>query len=314
MVRTDPGALSETTVAWIDRRGNPPGVAGHGVPDRANSDHRTARADGPCLDGRAVASREVDLLRGELGADFVGDEVMGLEQQRAGRDQRGADARRRVRGELAAGPGPRLAAEVGRRPVFSVDLSTREWDGHVVVALSGELDLVDAADVEAALVDVAAREPEIIVDLAALAFIDSGGVAALARGRRHARHTGGDLLLAAPQQPVLRVLTITGLVDDFSVHASVEEAAANARRSRRVVVPLRRPRGTHTIVQSGTPSSGAEHGSLRQQTGEAGASLPHSRAAEPMTVKDGPAWPSAAPIARRDPATVVLFPGCGDDT
>ena len=26
-----------------------PGIAGHGVPDRANSDHRTARADGPIM-------------------------------------------------------------------------------------------------------------------------------------------------------------------------------------------------------------------------------------------------------------------------
>ncbi len=128
--------------------------------------------------------------------------------------------------------------------MFSVDLSTREWDGHVVVVLGGELDLVDAADVEAALVTAAAREPEIIVDLAALAFIDSSGVAALARGRKHARQAGGDLLLAAPQQPVLRVLAVTGLIDNFSVHASVEEAAANARHSRRVVVPLRRPRRT----------------------------------------------------------------------
>jgi anti-anti-sigma factor len=200
--------------------------------------------------------------------------------------------------------------------MFSVDLSTREWDGHVIVALSGELDLVDAADVEAALVTAAAREPEIIVDLAALAFIDSGGVAALVRGRTHARRAGCDLLLAAPQQVVLRVLAVTGLVDYFSVYASVEEAAANARRSGRVVVPLRprRKRWPHTIVQSGTPSSGAEHGSPRQQTGEAGASSPDSRTAEPMTVKDGPASQSAAPtIARRDPATVVLFPGCGDD-
>ena len=31
--------------------------------------------------------------------------------------------------------------------MFIVDLSTRECDGHVVVALRGELDLVDAADV-----------------------------------------------------------------------------------------------------------------------------------------------------------------------
>ena len=126
--------------------------------------------------------------------------------------------------------------------MFSVDLSTREFRGHVVVALGGELDLVDAAGVAAALVTVAAREPEIIVDLAALEFIDSNGVAALARGRKLARHAGGDLLLAAPRQPVLRVLAITRLVDDFSVHASVEEAADSAGRSRQVVVPVQRRR------------------------------------------------------------------------
>jgi anti-sigma B factor antagonist len=43
----------------------------------------------------------------------------------------------------------------------------------------------------------------------ALEFMDSSGVAALVRGRKHARHAGGDLLLAAPQQQVLRVLAIT---------------------------------------------------------------------------------------------------------
>ncbi len=202
--------------------------------------------------------------------------------------------------------------------MFSVELSTREWDGHVVVALDGELDLVDAADVAAALVTVTAREPEIIMDLAALEFIDSSGVAALVLGRTHARHAGGDLLLAAPQQPVLRVLAITCPVDNFSVHASVEEAAANARRARRVVVPLQRPRRKRwpdTIVLSGTPSSGAEHGSPRQQSGEAGASpLPHSRTAEPMTVEDGPALPSAARnMAKSEPTTVIPFPGCGDE-
>ncbi len=126
--------------------------------------------------------------------------------------------------------------------MFSVDLSTREFRGHVVVALGGELDLVDASGVAAALVTVAAREPEIIVDLAALEFIDSNGVAALARGRKLARYAGGDLLLAAPRQPVLRVLAVTRLVDDFSVHASVEEAADSAGRSRQVVVPVQRRR------------------------------------------------------------------------
>lgn len=122
--------------------------------------------------------------------------------------------------------------------MFSVDLSTSEYGGHVVVALRGELDITGAAGVAAALAVVAARKPEIVVDLAGLEFIDSSGVAAPARGRRHARHAGGDLLLAAPRQQVLRVLTLTRLIDVFPVHASVEEAASSARRRRPAAAPV----------------------------------------------------------------------------
>lgn len=110
--------------------------------------------------------------------------------------------------------------------MYSADLSTSECDGAVVVALHGELDVVDAAAIAAALVTVAVRAPRIIVDMAGLEFIDSSGIAALAYARRHARRAGGDLLLAAPRQRVLRILAITRLVDDFCVHASVDEAAA----------------------------------------------------------------------------------------
>jgi anti-anti-sigma factor len=147
--------------------------------------------------------------------------------------------------------------------MFSVDLSTRECDGHVVVALRGELDLADAADVAAALAAVVAREPRIIVDLAGLEFIDCGGVAALARGSRSppGRPGGGDLLLAAPQQRVLRVLAITRLVGEFSVHASVEEAAGSAGRSRREAVPaprrLSKIRWPRPAVRSGTQAMGS---------------------------------------------------------
>lgn len=122
--------------------------------------------------------------------------------------------------------------------MFSVDLSTSEYGGHVVVVLRGELDIAGAAGVAAALAAVAARKPEIVVDLAGLKFIDSSGVAALAHGRRHARHAGGDLLLAAPRQQVLRVLTLTRLIDVFPVHTSVEEAASSAGRLRSTAAPV----------------------------------------------------------------------------
>jgi len=145
--------------------------------------------------------------------------------------------------------------------MFSVDLSTRECDGHVVVALRGELDLVDAADVAAALAAAVARQPGIIVDLAGLEFIDCSGVAALARGRRRARQAGGDLLLAAPRQRVLRVVAITRLAGEFSVHASVEEAAGSAGRSPREAAPVPwRPgkiRWPRPAVRSGTQPLGS---------------------------------------------------------
>jgi hypothetical protein len=45
---------------------------------------------------------------------------------------------------------------------------------------------------------------------------------------RGARRAGCDLLLAAPQRQVLRMLAITRLIDVLAVHASVNEAAPSA--------------------------------------------------------------------------------------
>jgi anti-sigma B factor antagonist len=130
-----------------------------------------------------------------------------------------------------------LLKQEGAPPMCSVELRTRECDGRVVVVLRGELDVTEAASVAAALTEVAARERQIIVDLAGLEFIDSSGLAALMRVRKHARHAGGDLLLAAPQQQVLRVLAVTRLIEVFSVHACVEDAAGSAGHSGRAPAP-----------------------------------------------------------------------------
>jgi len=121
--------------------------------------------------------------------------------------------------------------------VALVNVSTRESDGQVVVVLRGVLDVVDAVGVAAALAAVAARERAIIVDLAGLAFMDSSGVAALVHGRKQARVAGGELLLAAPQPQVLRLLTLTRLIDVFRVCASVDEAARSVSHFPRVAVP-----------------------------------------------------------------------------
>jgi len=78
--------------------------------------------------------------------------------------------------------------------------STREDGGHVVVALNGDLDVGNAESVMAVLAAAVARDLRIIVDLAALEFIDCCALGALVRAQ--ARQAGGDLLLAAPRGPV----------------------------------------------------------------------------------------------------------------
>jgi len=124
--------------------------------------------------------------------------------------------------------------------MFRMNLGSGESDGHVVVSLRGELDLLDAAAVAAALGTVAARDLWIIVDLSGLEFIDAAGVAALSRSRRQARNAGGDLLLATPQPRVRRVLALIWEADGSSVQASVAAAAASAGSPRRMDAPIRR--------------------------------------------------------------------------
>jgi anti-sigma B factor antagonist len=73
--------------------------------------------------------------------------------------------------------------------MVSMKLTTRESGGRAVVVLRGELDVAEAASVAAALAAVAARAPQVVVDLAGLAFIDSSGVAALVLARVQARRS-----------------------------------------------------------------------------------------------------------------------------
>lgn len=111
--------------------------------------------------------------------------------------------------------------------MFTAELSVGQR-GHAVVALCGELDLADAPAVASHLMTaVAACGPSIIVDLASLTFIDCCGLGVLMRVLQWARESGGDMPLAAPQQRVRKVLSLTGLIDVFSVYPSVDQAAAS---------------------------------------------------------------------------------------
>jgi anti-sigma B factor antagonist len=128
-------------------------------------------------------------------------------------------------------PLPRLRQKAAL--MAGVDLNTSARDGHVVVALRGELDVAGAPEAEAAITALLARGRYLVIDMSALDFIDCTSLGALVRARARARRGGGDVVLAAPQRCARRLLTVTGQDGAFRVQASVEAAVAGIARRRR---------------------------------------------------------------------------------
>jgi anti-sigma B factor antagonist len=113
-----------------------------------------------------------------------------------------------------------------------VTFTASECDGHVVVALRGDLDVTGAADAEAAMTALVARGRYLTIDMSALDFLDCSALGALRRARGLARR-GGDVVLAAPRPLARRLLALTGNDEVLWVQASVADAVAGIARRRR---------------------------------------------------------------------------------
>jgi len=102
------------------------------------------------------------------------------------------------------------------------------FPGYVVVALRGDLDFCDATYLGRTLSAAASSGSRIIVDLAGLTFIDCSSLAVLASARRHALQAGGDLVLAEPRGPVLRLLSLANEGGPLPTSATAQQAASGA--------------------------------------------------------------------------------------
>jgi anti-sigma B factor antagonist len=88
---------------------------------------------------------------------------------------------------------------------------------HIHVAISGEVDADNCAEMGASLLQSGPSGAELVVDVSALAFIDSSGISELLRVREAMAEAGGSMVLRDPTNNVRRVLEITGLTDTFGL-------------------------------------------------------------------------------------------------
>ena len=94
---------------------------------------------------------------------------------------------------------------------------------YAVVVLSGEVDLQNSpAAREKILAQIKARF-HVLVDLSAVTYIDSSGVASLVEGLQQARQHQLEFGLIGVSLPALQVLQLARLDKVFDIHDSLEQ-------------------------------------------------------------------------------------------
>jgi anti-sigma B factor antagonist len=95
----------------------------------------------------------------------------------------------------------------------------------------GEVDIASVAVLQEALArQLDGGQTRLVMDLQALSYLDSTGLGCITAARRRARDAGGDLVLICTQARILRLLSITGLDQVFTVCKTAAEAAAALSR------------------------------------------------------------------------------------
>ena len=97
-----------------------------------------------------------------------------------------------------------------------------------IVSLSGDVDLHSSPQAREAILQGLKAGGPLLVELSAVTYMDSSGVASLVEGYQTARKHGVAFGLVAVAKPALAVLKLARLDKVFPIHASLEERLARA--------------------------------------------------------------------------------------
>ncbi|MCZ6799915.1 MAG: STAS domain-containing protein [Nitrospirae bacterium] len=94
--------------------------------------------------------------------------------------------------------------------------------GKQIVALSGEIDLENSPKVRKVLLEVVDRGKPVLVELSAVPYMDSSGIASLVEAYQKAKKKGVEFALVNVNPAVLRVLNLARLDKVFTFYENVE--------------------------------------------------------------------------------------------
>jgi anti-sigma B factor antagonist len=107
-----------------------------------------------------------------------------------------------------------------------MDIEISDQGNVKVVAISGEVDLSTSPKVRDALLNSIFGGSGIVVDLSAVSYIDSSGVASLVEAFQNAKSRKLGFALANVGETPMRVLKLARLDQVFIIHDTVDDAVA----------------------------------------------------------------------------------------
>lgn len=102
--------------------------------------------------------------------------------------------------------------------------STEQQGEWAVVRLGGEVDLSWSQQARRAVLDALGASQKVAVNLAAVSYIDSSGIAALVEGFQNARTKGQTFVLVDVSAAVLAVLKLARLDKVFTIRTGLADA------------------------------------------------------------------------------------------
>jgi anti-sigma B factor antagonist len=114
---------------------------------------------------------------------------------------------------------------------MTLKMETRQADGVTILSCQGRIVFgEEAAALRENLKRVLASSRQIVLNLAGVSYIDSGGLGTLVGVYSSARATGAEIKLSGLGQRLRDVLQITKLVTVFEVYDTEQEAIATFQR------------------------------------------------------------------------------------
>jgi anti-sigma B factor antagonist len=113
-----------------------------------------------------------------------------------------------------------------RLQVAELRLSSERRGDSLIVAVGGELDIVTSRQLDEYLTRARREHRRIVLDLAAVDFMDTSSLAVIIGHWKRLQATGGTLVLAGARYRYTKTLWITGLADRLPLFDDVEAALA----------------------------------------------------------------------------------------